>query len=86
VRVPVAQRKNAILIPQKAIQQLQSMQTVYTVGPDNTVQVKAVTAGDRVGNSWLIEKGLAPGDRVIVEGLQKVRPGSKVSVQKAGNQ
>jgi len=85
VRVQVAERKNAILIPQKAVQQLQSVQTVYTVGPDNKVEVKAVTAGDRVGNSWLIETGLAPGDRIIVEGQQKVRPGSLVSTQKAGN-
>jgi len=86
VRVQVARHKNAILIPQRAVQQLQSVQTVYTVGPDNTVEVKQVTAGDRVGNSWLIEKGLVPGDRVIVEGQQKARPGSKVSPQKAGNQ
>jgi membrane fusion protein (multidrug efflux system) len=86
VRVQVAERKNAILIPQRAVQQLQSVQTVYTVGPDNQVEVKTVTAGDRVGNSWLIETGLVPGDRVIVEGQQKVRPGSKVSVQKAGPQ
>lgn len=86
VRVQVAQHKNAILIPQKAVQQLQSVRTVYTVGPDNTVEVKQVTPGDRVGNSWLIEKGLVPGDRVIVEGQQKARPGSKVSPQKAGNQ
>jgi membrane fusion protein (multidrug efflux system) len=81
VRVQVAERKGAILVPQKAIQQLQSMQTVYTVGPDNTVEVKPVTTGDRVGNSWIIQQGLQPGDRVIVEGQQKVRPGSKVQPQ-----
>ena len=81
VRVQVAERKNAILIPQKAVQQLQSMQTVYTVGPDNKVAVKPVTTGDRVGNSWIIERGLEPGNRVIVEGQQKVRPGSKVHPQ-----
>jgi len=86
VRVQVAERKEAILIPQKAVQQLQSLQTVYTVGPDNKVQVKPVTAGDRVGSSWLIEKGLVPGDRVIVEGQQKVRPGSLVQILKAGQQ
>jgi membrane fusion protein (multidrug efflux system) len=86
VRVQVAERKGAILIPQRAVQQLQSVQTVYTVGPDDTVEVKPVTPGDRVGNSWIIEKGLQPGDRVIVEGQQKVRPGSKVTAQKAGPQ
>jgi len=81
VRVQVAERKNAILIPQKAVQQLQSVQTVYTVGPDNKVEMKPVTTGDRVGNSWVIEQGLQPGNRVIVEGQQKVRPGSKVQPQ-----
>jgi membrane fusion protein (multidrug efflux system) len=86
VRVQVGLRRNAIAIPQRAVQQLQSLQTVYTVGRDNTVEVKPVTPGDRVGNSWIIDKGLEPGDRVIVEGQQKVRPGSKVVVQKAGRQ
>ena len=81
VRVQVADRKNAILVPQRAIQQLQSMQTVYTVGPDNTVEVKPVTTGDRVGNSWIVQQGLQAGDRVVVEGQQKVRPGSKVQPQ-----
>ena len=81
VRVQVAERKGAILVPQKAIQQLQSMQTVYTVGPDNTVEVKPVTTGDRVGSSWIVQQGLQPGDRVVVEGQQKVRPGSKVQPQ-----
>ena len=81
VRVQVADRKNAILVPQRAIQQLQSMQTVYTVGPNNTVEVKPVTTGDRVGNSWIVQQGLQAGDRVVVEGQQKVRPGSKVQPQ-----
>ena len=78
VRVQVAERRNAILIPQKAVQQLQSVQTVFTIDADNKVAVKTVTTGDRVGNSWIIEQGLQRGDRVIVEGQQKVRPGNKV--------
>jgi membrane fusion protein, multidrug efflux system len=81
IRVQVAERKNAILIPQKAVQQLQSVQTVYTLGPGNTIEVRTVTTGDRVGNSWNIEQGLQPGDRVVVEGQQKVRPGSRVQPQ-----
>jgi membrane fusion protein (multidrug efflux system) len=43
--------------------------------------VKPVTTGDRVGNSWIVERGLKPGDRVVVEGQQKVRAGSKVQPQ-----
>jgi membrane fusion protein (multidrug efflux system) len=81
VRVQFAERKNAILVPQRAVQQMQSMQAVYTVGPDNKVLQRAVTTGDRVGTSWIIEQGLQPGDRVIVEGQLKVRPGTLVQPQ-----
>jgi membrane fusion protein (multidrug efflux system) len=81
VRVQVAERKNAILIPQRAVQQLQSVQTVYTVGAGDKIEVKTVTTGDRVGNSWIVEQGLQAGDRVVVEGQQKVRPGSTVRPQ-----
>jgi membrane fusion protein (multidrug efflux system) len=81
VRVQVDERKGALSIPQKAVQQLQSMQTVYTVGTDNVVAMRAVTTGDRVGTSWIIEQGLKPGDRVIVEGQLKVRPGGRAQPQ-----
>lgn len=81
VRVQMDERKGALAIPQKAVQQLQSMQTVYTVGPDNVVAMRAVTPGDRVGTSWIIEQGLKPGDRVIVEGQLKVRPGGRAQPQ-----
>jgi membrane fusion protein, multidrug efflux system len=81
VRVETGERKGAIAIPQKAVQQLQNMQTVYTVGPDNKVLMRAITAGDRVGGNWIIEQGLKPGERVIVEGQIKVRPGARVQPQ-----
>ena len=81
VRVHVDERKGALAIPQKAVQQLQSIQTVYTVGPDNKVAMRAVIPGDRVGTSWIIEQGLKPGDRVIVEGQLKVRPGGRAQPQ-----
>lgn len=78
VRVQADERKNALLVPQRAVQQLQNMQTVYTVGEDNKVQLRAVTTAERVGELWVIEQGLKPGDRVIVEGQLKVRPGALV--------
>jgi len=65
-------------VPQRAVQQLQNMQTIYTISPDNRVLVRAVTTGDRVGARWVIEGGLKPGDRVIVDGQLKVRPGAPV--------
>ncbi len=81
IRVQVAVRKNAMAVPQRAVQQLQSMQAVYVVGSDNKVVQQAVTTGERVGTSWMIEQGLKPGDRVIVEGQLKVRPGMRVQPQ-----
>jgi membrane fusion protein (multidrug efflux system) len=79
IRVQVDERKNAIAVPQRAVQQLQDMQVVYTVGPDNKVRMQEVTAGYRFGSQWLIEQGLNAGDRVIVEGQLKVRPGARVN-------
>ena len=71
-------RKNVVMVPQRAIQQLQNMQTVYTVGPGNKIELHPVTTAERVGESWIIEKGLKPGDRVVVEGQLRVRPGMVV--------
>ena len=79
VRVETELRKNAVLVPQRAVQQLQSMQTVFTVGSGNQVEMRAITTGERVGDDWIIEQGLKPGDRVIVEGQLKVRPGMTVN-------
>jgi membrane fusion protein (multidrug efflux system) len=79
VRVRSAEKNNAILIPQKAVQELQGMQSVLTVGPENKVLMRSVVTGDRVGESWVIEQGLKPGDRVIVEGIQKAQPGAVVT-------
>jgi membrane fusion protein (multidrug efflux system) len=78
VRFQTEERRNAVLVPQKAVQQLQNMQTVYSVNSDNTVVARAVTTGPRIGELWVIEEGLKPGDRVIVDGQLRVRPGSKV--------
>jgi membrane fusion protein, multidrug efflux system len=81
VRLTQDERKNVIVIPQKAVQELQGLQSVLTVGPDNTVQARSVSTGDRIGERWIINQGLKPGDRVIVEGVQKARPGAVVNPQ-----
>ena len=78
VRFQTKQRQGVILVPQRAVQQNQSVQAVYTVTPANQVEARPVTTGERVGNDWIIEKGLRPGDRVIVEGVLSVRPGVAV--------
>jgi len=78
VRFETDLRKNVVLVPQRAIQQLQSTQTILTVGSDNKVQLKTITTSARVGDAWVVEQGLNPGERVIVEGQLKVRPGMTV--------
>jgi len=79
VRIAIDTKRNAILVPQKSVQELQATYSVAVVKSDNTVEMRQVTTGPRVGNLWVIENGLNPGDRVVVEGLQKVRPGVTVN-------
>lgn len=79
VRLRSSEKTDAILVPQKAVQELQGMQSVLTVGKDNKVQARSVVTGDRVDERWVIEQGLRSGDRVIVEGLQKAQPGAVVN-------
>jgi membrane fusion protein (multidrug efflux system) len=79
VRVETELRLNVVLVPQRAIQQLQSVQTVFTVNASNTVELRAITTAERVGEDWIVQQGLKPGDRVIVEGQLKVRPGMRVA-------
>jgi membrane fusion protein (multidrug efflux system) len=78
VRLPVTTRKNAILIPQRAVQELQGTYNVFVVGNDSVAQIRAIKPGNRVGSDWVITDGLEPADRVVVEGIQKVRDGAKV--------
>jgi membrane fusion protein (multidrug efflux system) len=86
VRLPITTRKNAIVIPQRAVQELQGTFNVYVVGPDSVVQVRAVKPANRIGSDWVIAEGLEPADRIVVEGLQKVRPGAKVRPTAPGAQ
>jgi membrane fusion protein (multidrug efflux system) len=72
-------KKGALLVPQRAVSELQGQFQVAVVGSDNKVEIKAVETGPRVGSLWVIEKGLAPGDRIIVEGASKVQPGMEVN-------
>jgi membrane fusion protein, multidrug efflux system len=81
VRFRSDERKGALLVPQRAVQELQGQQSVLTVGADNKVVAINVVPGDRVGDRWVINEGLKPGDKVIVEGVMKARPGSPVTPQ-----
>lgn len=78
VRMRIENRKSALLVPQRAVQELQGLQSVLIVGADNKVQARTIVTGERVDDRWIVLKGLQPGDRVIVEGTQKVMPGAVV--------
>ncbi len=77
--VSVGERQNAILAPQQAItRDAKGNASAMIVTADNKVEARAVQASRTVGDRWLIDSGLAAGDRVVVEGLQKIRPGAAV--------
>ncbi len=79
VRAVTSYRKDALLIPQRAVTELQGKYQVAVVGSDNKVSIRTVTVGDRVGSMWIITDGLKPGDRVVTEGVQKVGEGAPVN-------
>jgi len=78
VRAAVDLKKGAILVPQRAVSELQGRYNVAVVGGDDTVEMRMVTPAQRIGNLWVIDAGLKAGERIVVEGLQKVRSGLKV--------
>ena len=83
VRFVIDQKKNALLVPQRAVQELQNLYSLAVVGADNKVSFRNVKVGPREDSLWVIEEGLKPGERVIVEGLQRVREGLVVAPKAA---
>jgi membrane fusion protein, multidrug efflux system len=78
VRAKTEMRKNALLVPQRAVIELQGATQVAIVDAENKVHIKTVRVGDQLGTEWMINEGLQPNDRIIVEGTQKVREGTLV--------
>lgn len=79
VRAVIRVQHDALLVPQRAVSELQGGYQVAVVDAANKVNIRTVTAGDRVGSEWVIAEGLQPGERVVAEGVQKVRPGIQVN-------
>jgi RND family efflux transporter MFP subunit len=79
IRAAVRVQKDALLVPQRAVTELQGAYQVAVVDRENKVSIRTVTVGDRVGTFWIIADGLKPGERVVAEGVQKVRPGAQVN-------
>ncbi len=83
VRIQTSIKKDALLVPQTAVTQLQGGYQIALVGSDNKISIRAVKAGEKMGQMWVIEEGLKPGEQVVVQGQDKVREGSLVAVKPA---
>lgn len=79
VRAVIRVQPDALLVPQRAVSELQGGYQVAVVDSENKVSIRTINVGDLVGNQWIIADGLKPGERVIAEGIQKVRPGMHVT-------
>jgi len=78
VSVPVLDTAEAIRVPQQAVQELQGTKSVFVVGADGKVEARHIEARRRLGNDWVVVDGLAAGERIVVEGIGKVRAGAQV--------
>jgi membrane fusion protein (multidrug efflux system) len=90
VRATVATKKGALLVPQQSLAELQGSYFVAVVGPDNKVQNRPVKVSETIDDLQVVDKGLKPGERVVVEGIQKAKPGTPVTptpyyAEKTGN-
>lgn len=83
IRLSAKTLEGALLVPQKAVIELQGSYQVAVVGSDNKVSIRPVTVGERVGRLWIVTEGVKAGERVVVEGLMKVRDGAPVKVVSA---
>jgi membrane fusion protein (multidrug efflux system) len=83
IRMDLGARADSILVPERAIAELQGKTFVWVIGSDNKATQRAVKVGNQIGENFLILEGLKSGDRIVVEGLQKVREGAPVKAMTA---
>ena len=83
VRIEIEHRRGALLVPQRAVQELQELHTVAVVGNDSKISMRTITVGPRTGNMWVVESGLQAGEKVVSEGLQRLRDGMSVHASPA---
>jgi membrane fusion protein, multidrug efflux system len=79
VRATVDTLKNAVVIPQRAVADVQGQYQVVVVGADNKAEIRTVELGEKTGTGWVVRKGLKDGERIVAEGLQKIRNGMTVN-------
>ena len=75
VRIKMRVVKDAIMIPQRCVMEIQGLHNVFVVDSNNTIQSRDIQVGNKVGSSWMITEGLKPGEKVVYEGLQRVKEG-----------
>jgi len=83
VRATIGVREGALLVPQRSVNDTQGSYMVAVVDPNNTIRFTPVKPGDRIGSQWVIETGLKPGERVVTDGLFRIRPGGAVNPKRA---
>jgi membrane fusion protein (multidrug efflux system) len=81
IRIPIGDRDKSILVPQRSVMELQGKYRVYIINDSNKVVLREVRRGPRYHNFWIIDEGLKSGEKIIYEGLQKVRPGMIVKTE-----
>ncbi len=79
IRVRTEVRKGALLVPQRAVIELQGTYQLVVVSPDNKAHIRSVKMGPRVGSDWVIDDGAKAGERIVVEGVQKAKEGASVT-------
>jgi len=79
IRATMSVSKGALLVPQRAVTEMQGKYLIAVIGADNKADIRPVTVGERIGSEWIISTGLQPGEKVIAEGTQKARPGMTVN-------
>jgi membrane fusion protein (multidrug efflux system) len=79
IRAQMSVLRGALLVPQRAVGDVQGSSMVAVVGPDNKVDIRRVKPSEKAGSLWVIDEGLKPGEKVVAEGIQKVRQGMTVS-------
>ena len=81
VRAKLQTKVGAMIVPQRAVTEMQGKYLVAVVSPDNTIDIRPVVVGERIESGWIIEQGVKPGEAVVAEGTQKVRPGMAVTTK-----
>ena len=81
VRAVTSIKQGALLVPQRAVTEMQGSYRVAVVDADNKISIRPVKVGERVGQMWIVEEGLKAGERIVAEGTQRVRPDQVVSTK-----